>query len=151
MFRHIYLRIINTLYFTRDIFLVPAMRKQWPLQSNDAVSIFQSWQGGGGRALESLLWDPQDVLRKKSVQSCTLAFWAREVHGRAALTVCIRCPKESPWNMGFLNQNTECPLSVLLRKMGSYSCPAVANVDWIFLCGENEGRLETGTIGSFFQ
>lgn len=41
------------LWFTKDIFLGAkcpsydsAVRKQWPLYSNDAVSIFQSWQGG---------------------------------------------------------------------------------------------------------
>lgn len=40
----------------------------------------------GGWALESLLKDPQDVLRKNSALSCTLAFRASEVHGREVRT-----------------------------------------------------------------
>lgn len=58
---------------------------------------------GGVRLLESLLRDPQDVLRKKSEQSCTLALGAVEVHGREAFTsftpLCRR-PRGSPWNAG---------------------------------------------------
>lgn len=57
----------------------------------------------GGRLLESLLRDPQDVLRKKSEQSCTLALGAVEVHGREAFTSftpLYRRPRGSPWSAG---------------------------------------------------
>ena len=49
----------------------------------------------GGRLLESLLLEPQDVLRKKSAQSCTLTFRAWEVHGREASSVLEGLPRKS--------------------------------------------------------
>lgn len=57
----------------------------------------------GDRLLESLLREPQDVLRKKPEQSCTQAFRARGVHEWEAFTsfppLCRR-PRGSPFDAG---------------------------------------------------
>lgn len=56
----------------------------------------------GGRPLQSLLGDPQDVLRKKSEQSCTFALRTREVFNREACTAVPRlcwCPRGSSWSV----------------------------------------------------
>lgn len=80
------------------------MRKQWPLYFNDAVSIFQSWQGGAELWNHCYETHRMSWGRKKSAQSCTLAFMAREVHGRearASLSSLFSCPRESLWIAGF--------------------------------------------------
>lgn len=92
---------------TRAIFnglIVPVTAQPW--ENNSPCTWMMQFpyfnRDKGGRALESLLWDPQDVLRKKSALSCTLAFRAREVHGREACTTTslFWCPQESCWNVG---------------------------------------------------
>lgn len=86
----------------------------------------------GGWALESLLWDPQDVLRKKSVQSCTLAFRAREVHDREARTAppCFLVSSRVSLERGVASQNPGCrDLFMLLRKPGINNYPSTTDLD----------------------
>lgn len=93
----------------------------------------------GGRPLQSLLGDPQDVLRKKSEQSCTFALRTREVFNREACMAVPRlcwCPRGSSWSVW---------LCLPSRRPWFFSARAVA--DWEFTrfmdqISCDEGKME---------
>lgn len=77
-------------------------QKQWLLYLNDAVSIFQWWQGGqtSGIIVTRATGCPEEEVR---AESCTRAFRARGVDGWEAFTsfppLCRR-PRGSPFSAG---------------------------------------------------
>lgn len=97
----------------------------------------------GGSSVESLLWDPQDVLRKKSAllrkgpQSSVLAFRAREVCSREACTtvsLLFWCPLGFPWNVG-VSPHPRMPswAFLLLEGLRIYNYPTTDYRDLLFL------------------
>lgn len=102
------------------------------------ISFVTRGGGGVGRLLESLLRDPQDVLRKKSAQSCRLAFRAREVHDREACTALSFLSVSSSFSLSKVW--IPCHPSALCHRLGIYMQPTTSDMDQICCCEE---KVET--------
>lgn len=97
------LHCVNTSILKRKLgTAVRKKQKQWLLYLNDAVSIFQWWQGGqtSGIIVTRATGCPEEEVR---AESCTRAFRARGVDGWEAFTsfppLCRR-PRGSPFSAG---------------------------------------------------
>lgn len=110
-----------------------------------------------GRPLQSLLGDPQDVLRKKSVQTCTFTLKTGEVFNREACTAVpplCWCSRGSPWNM-WLCLPSRRPwyldgfFLVLWHRLGSYFWKTNRFFEFSTMKGKwKRKKIQTGTVWS---
>lgn len=147
---------LKTVFFRGLI--VSAVRKQWPLYLNDAVSIFQSWQGGQSSGI--IVMRPTGCPEEE----VSAELYSRiQGQGGARQGGLHRCVSSLSASSNLHQERRGClptprchDPSVLCHRVGNYNHPATTDTDWI--CSDEEKmeaqkletNLGTGTVRSFF-